>query len=193
MVQEQHMDKSFDNIKIVPFLRAIQMNDPKSIGLDKSTFESLVREYMKIDKVETILEKRARHYYDKIFIVKGALFVLSKQIGDKEMIEVLKDQGYTLRWDYYFDDIKAIADAVGFEEMKLDEVKAAMPKKPKKKTKDSEKINTFDILTSVSTGLELSLNFNTMVVNEFLSYRSQLQRKVARLDKQNKAIKSNKK
>jgi hypothetical protein len=179
----------FDKILIIDFLRAIQEDNPKIIGVSKEDFDELVNEYMAEDKKESPLEKRARYYYDKIFIVKATLFVLTIDIADEKMMQVLRDQGYKVERDTYFQDISNIAEALEFEEMKYDEIKNALPKKPKKKSKESEKINTFDILTSVATGLELSLNFNGMVVNEFLSYRSQLQRKITRMEKSSKELK----
>jgi len=193
MAYESQASKDLDEINVVQFLKAIQINDPSLIEVSQSRFESLVEQYMNHDKAKsTVLEKRRDHYRDKIFLVKACLFILSIHVADREMMEVLNENGYQITQDTYFQDIERIMDEIGFEQMKLDEVENAMPKKPIKKRKDSEKINIFDILTSVSTGLELSLDFNKMVVTEFLSYKSALARKISKMEEQSKKLKNNK-
>ena len=187
------VNKDFDNILIIPFLRAIEAGSGKSIGVDKITFEALAKEYVKEDKkADSPLEKRVKKYTDKKFIVTATLFVLTKEIADEEMMQVLRDQGYKIERDTYFEDITQIAQSIEFLDMRIAETKEKIPVPPKKNKKGNEKFNIFDILTSVSTGLELSLDFSKMVVSEFLSYRGALSRKIAKMEEQTKKIKAKK-
>ena len=176
---------SLDNTKIIPFLQALDKGDKSELGIDQDTFERLAKEYIELSKEKANnFELRLQEIEQKIFLVTTCLYVLSINIADEEMIVVLNDQGYKVTRDNYFTDIEKVLKDLKVMKFKRDNLKSKMPKKAKAKKK-KEDTNIFSILTGVSTGLEMSLDFHTMVVSEFIAWRKQLDRKIKIMNKNN--------
>ena len=57
-----------------------------------------------------------------------------------------------------------------------------MPKKATSKNKEKND-NIYIILTNLSSGLEMSLNFESMVINEFIAWKKQFNMKVKSMEK----------
>ena len=103
------MKKTLDDIKIIPFLKAMNNKDHKIIGVSKDEFEDLINDYIRLLKENpNNFEKRLKKIEDKIFIVSRTLFVLNIEIADEEMMSILRDQGYHMQRDTYFNDIEKV-------------------------------------------------------------------------------------
>lgn len=183
--QSENKPLSLDDYLIVPFLKAMQTSDHKSLGLNQSDFETLIVLYLeKAKDKDNNFEARISKIKDKKFIVLSTLYVLSKEPADEEMMEVLSDQGYNIKRDTYFQDLNSVLKDLKIMEFKISNLEAQAPKKAKKKVKPGEEDNNiFAILTGISTGLELTLNFNTMCISEFLAWKEQLERKIDHIKK----------
>jgi hypothetical protein len=154
--------------------------------MKRTRFEKLAQEFLDADvEFESPIESRIHKRKAQIQLIASCLFFLKERPGDESIIEVLKDNGVKIERDTYFDDIKKAYKKIEQLDFKKrqDESKTKKALTPKKKKKPNEKNSIFDMMTSLSTGLELSLDFNNMVVREFISYKKALKRKRKLLEK----------
>lgn len=178
----QSQELNLDNIYIIPFLRAMEKGDRKLISedLSQSEFEKLAQEFVDADKhFESPIEARAHKRGVKMKLISSCLYYLRIDPANEEILKVLEEQKISISRDNYFEDIKKAYKALERLDFlkKQDESKTKSAFNKKKKSKSKEKNSIFDMLTSLSTGLELSLDFNNMVVSEFISYKKALKRK----------------
>ncbi len=183
---------SLDTILIIPFLRAIQNKSPKTLHpeLTNSKFETLISEFLSGDVApRSPIEQRIMKRKAKMKLVAYALYIIERNPKDEEIMEVLRSQGIDITFETHFEGRKIAADKLKHWDFVNRQEKAKTKDgatQDKKKKKAIEKNSIFDMLTSLSTGLELALDFNTMVVNEYISYRKKLRLKQERLEKHNK-------
>lgn len=170
---------SLNKIKVVGFLTAIRENDKSHIseGVTQKEFENLCEQYMESEKPKPgNIEKRVEKLAAKMIIIQGCLIVFESLPADEEMMEVLRDQGFKIERETYFQDLKVILSKYKNLEFKHKNEKSRLPKKAEK-SENAAETSIYDMLTALASGLELSLNFETMTVGEFVSWRRQLRRK----------------
>ena len=175
---------NLDRIKVIPFLTAIQENDRSHISksITQKQFEELCDMYMKATKPPPgNIEKRVESYGAKMMLIKACFIVFDHYPADEEMMEVLRSRGYKIERETFWQDIKVIEKKCDHLDFKWRNEKAKLPKK--KKNNPKEQTSIYDMLTGLSSGLELSLNFETMTVGEFMSWKAQLKRKHESLKK----------
>lgn len=178
-----------DHILIIPFLKAIEANDPSIISpdLSKVEFKKLVQEFLDSDReFKSPIEKRAHKRKAEMKLIAACMFYLRFDPLNKDILAILDENKISIAFETYFEDIKKAYKRVQQLEFlrKQDQSKMPDESKLKKKSESLEKSSIFDMLTSLSTGLELSLDFNKMVVSEFISYKKALRRKIDVMKKQ---------
>jgi hypothetical protein len=180
------MEQSFDTIKIIPFLTAIDKQDPSILDVDQEKFDEYVIDYMELVKDKpNNFEKRLEVLKRDTLLISSCLYYLSKEIADPEIMAILNENGHKIEKDTYFQDIEKIHKDLKVLLFRRENLEKKMPKKLKPK-KIKERGSIFTILTGLSTGLEMSLDFQAMCVSEFISWRGNLDAKIKSMQKSNK-------
>jgi len=164
-----------ETMRIIPFYNAIQSGDRKMIDdeITQDEFEYLCIDFMELDDSDkTPIEKQKEQLKNKIAVVEVSIEFLKANLYDKEIAEMLLDHGIKITNEYFFDDIVEAEKKLAALKRKLNLLKTEKP------LESNKKHNIYDILTSLSSGLEISLNFEPMTVSEFFSWQRTLENKI---------------
>jgi len=165
-----------ENILIVKLYKAIEKNNPDIIepGLSKYDFEELVENYIDMQIGDrNLVEERVLRLETKIKIATASLYVLSTNIMDQDMMDVLNSLNFKITKDNYPYDLIEINKQLDRLKAKLERLKKDLPKEKKKKDKKS---TIYEILASMSANLEgVYLDPRKITVAEFISYQKVLE------------------
>lgn len=174
---------SVDTVLIVSLYKAIENDDPKIIHkkLPYDDFEELVSIYIELEKNDTsILTRRKEALELRVYMTLGCLTVLEQEVADKEVMEILRQQKWTMRMDYYQDDLKTVKKGIVILADKLKRLENDTPKKKKV----NSKVSIYDVLASMSAGLDgIYLDPRIVTISEFISYQKVLDRKAEQYEK----------
>jgi len=118
----------------------------------------------------------------KYTVIKCAVDALSFDVHD-ELIELLQAYGYTLRKDFYNEDLERIERESEAILIKINKFTDQLPKQ-KEKNEQSEASIT-EIMGAYSTILGYDFDFYTISVEKFHVMESQVKTKVSIIEKQN--------
>lgn len=90
---------------------------------------------------------------------------------NKEVIEILKSQGYIIRENNYFNDIEQVKTDSTSLGIKIKRLLSKMPKRQIKDGEEEQPRNISKIIIGYAAGIGISCNVNTVTMEEFIAYQ----------------------